>query len=53
MFYNKKNDIFGIDLSSELLNKNESLIIDKSVILGVYIRIYKKDKYGKINNLIN
>jgi len=50
-FYDKTNNKFGLDSfisKSELLDQNSPIVTDNKIIIGFYIRIYKKDKYGKV-----
>jgi len=48
-FYNKINNIFGI--SSYSINISELFEKSKSLILGIYIRLYNKNKNGSLTHL--
>ena len=45
---NKSETIDSFISKLELFNKNKPLIINNKLIIGVFIRIYKKVKDGKI-----
>jgi len=50
---NKSETINSFISKSELFNKNKPLIINNKLIIGVFIRIYKKVKDGKICYVAN
>jgi len=50
---NKSETIDSFISKLELFNKNKPLIINNKLIIGVFIRIYKKVKDGKICYVAN